>query len=158
MRTAYHEPPLRNRLVGGYTVHVVSAPLIAVRDVPAASSWYQTLLGCESDMNQAHPHPQEYDRILDETGILLLEIHSWGGKPSSEPIDFYLDKRPGEVPPGDGIIIGFTVEDFDETVERARGVGAEFLCEVADYPDGSRRVLVRDENGYVVQLRSPEEV
>ena len=41
-------------------------PLIAVRDVPASSRWYQQLLGCASG-HGGH----EYEQLVDSAGTLI---------------------------------------------------------------------------------------
>ena len=48
-------------------------PLIAVKDVPASSRWYQKLLGCISGHGG-----DEYEQLIDPaTGEMILQLHHW---------------------------------------------------------------------------------
>ena len=131
---------------------VSSSPLIGVRDVPATSDWYQELLGCRSDMERGHPHRQEFDRVVDSNGKVLISFHSWAAEPET-PMDVHL-ANPDAAPRGHGVILGFVLDDFEQAVARARGLGAELIGDVAVYPDRSRSLLVRATNGYVLSLGS----
>jgi hypothetical protein len=68
-------------------------------------------------------------------------------------MDIHLTE-PDKSPRGHGVILGFVLYDFDQAVERAQRLGAELIGGVAIYPDRSRAQLVRDADGYVVQLSS----
>jgi catechol 2,3-dioxygenase-like lactoylglutathione lyase family enzyme len=131
---------------------VLSSPLIGVRDVPASSDWYQRLLGCESDMERGHPHRQEFDRITDANGKVLISFHSWDSNPET-PMDSYLSD-PDAAPNGRGVIVGFVVDDFEKAVERARELGASFIGDITVYPDRSSGLMLRDPDGYAVSLGS----
>jgi catechol 2,3-dioxygenase-like lactoylglutathione lyase family enzyme len=133
-------------------VNVRAEPLIAVHDVPASSAWYQQLLGCKSDLEQGHPHRQEYDRIVDGAGHTLLSFHCWNSDPET-PIDEHLSGS-DTLPSGRGVILGFVVDDLDASIERARDLGCELLGRTGAYPDSSRGQLLRDPDGYVIHLTS----
>jgi len=139
----------------GKVAIVQSVPLIAVRDVPASSAWYQRLFGCSSDMEAGHPHRQEFDRIVDGAGQVLIGFHAWNAEPET-PMDRHF-ANPDDGQSGHGVVLGFTVEDLDQVLERARVMGAEFVGETATYPDRSRGQLVRDPDGYMIQLSSPRQ-
>jgi catechol 2,3-dioxygenase-like lactoylglutathione lyase family enzyme len=132
------------------TVH--TSPLIAVREVPASSDWYQHILGLASDMERGHPHRQEYDRIVDDAGQVIISFHSWGAQPDT-PMDQLLVDSEG-TPRGHGVILSFVLDDVEAAVERAKSVGASLIGDVFEYPDRSRGVLVRDPDGYIFQLSS----
>lgn len=122
-------------------------PFIAVRDVPAASDWYQRLLGCVSDMDPDHPHRQEYDRILSDRGI-VLQLHSW----DEEGHEFLPSlAAPDAAAHGHGVVLEFVVAEYDEAVKRAASMAAELLGEDT-FPDGTRAFSLRDPDGYVVVL------
>ncbi len=132
---------------------IQAAPMFAVKDVPATSNWYQRLLACQSDMEQGHPHRREYDRIVDAVGKLLISFHSWSGDDAGTPVDVYLAWLDA-APLGQGVIVSFTLDDLEAAVNRARDLGAEFIGELASYPDRSRAQLLRDPDGYIVNLSS----
>jgi uncharacterized glyoxalase superfamily protein PhnB len=122
-------------------------PYIAVRDVPAASSWYQRLLGCVSDMDPTHPHRREYDRILSD-GEVVLQFHSW----DEEDHEFMPSLAgPDAAVHGHGVVLEFAVDNYDRAVERAKSLSAEALGE-GTFPNGTRAFSLRDPEGYVVVL------
>jgi catechol 2,3-dioxygenase-like lactoylglutathione lyase family enzyme len=122
-------------------------PYIGVRDVPAASTWYQQLLGCVSDMDPSHPHRREYDRILSD-GEIVLQFHSW----DEEGHDFLPSLAgPDRATHGHGVVLEFLVEDYDQAVQRVKALSPELLGEDT-YPGGMRAFSFRDPDGYVVVL------
>jgi catechol 2,3-dioxygenase-like lactoylglutathione lyase family enzyme len=123
-------------------------PLIAVRDVRASSRWYAGLLGVET--LPEHPHRDFYDRVMCD-GQLVLQLHAWDAEQHPNLID--ADKAP----PGHGVLVWFEVDDFDAAVARARALGAEMIEEPHVNPAPQHReVWIRDPDGYVVVLTSPD--
>lgn len=126
-------------------------PLIAVADVEATSRWYQHLLGCES----AHGGP-EYERLV-WNGTLVLQLHRWDVEHHHGAIG-----DPGDRPYGNGVLLWFETDDFDAAVARARELGAGMILPPHRNPpsgDGGpnhRECWLRDPNGYVVVLASPD--
>ena len=126
-------------------------PLIAVADVEATSRWYQRLLACES----AHGGP-EYER-LEVGGKLILQLHHWGVDHHHGPIG-----DPQAKPYGNGVLLWFETDDFDGAVARATELRAEVvLAPHRNPPDGDggpnhREIWLRDPNGYLVVLCSPD--
>jgi catechol 2,3-dioxygenase-like lactoylglutathione lyase family enzyme len=127
---------------------VAAQPLIAVRNVRASSSWYTELLG--ADPLSEHSHRDVYDRISC-AGRLLLQLHAWDEE--NHPNLLNADAAP----PGHGVLLWFQVDDFDFAVERARGLGAEIIEEPHVKPAPQHReIWLRDPDGYVVVLASPD--
>jgi catechol 2,3-dioxygenase-like lactoylglutathione lyase family enzyme len=119
-------------------------PLIAVRDVPASSRWYQRLLGCKS----AHGGT-DYDQLVNPSGALILQLHRWDAH------DHPHLGAPDRKPHGNGVLLWFEVADFDAAVARARSLPAEILEEPHVNPNaGHREIWLRDGDGYVVVLAS----
>lgn len=116
-------------------------PLIAVHDVQASIRWYQALLGCES----GHGGPK-YDQLVFE-GKMVMQLHAWEthehphmGKPEAKPY-------------GNGVLLWFQTDSFDEAVQRARRLTAKMLVEpVLNENAGHREFWVRDPDGYVVVI------
>jgi len=117
-------------------------PLIAVRDVPASSRWYQRLLGGAS----AHGG-REYEQLVDAAGTLILQLHAW---------DAHHHPHLGDEatrPHGNGVLLWFQVGDFDAAVARARALAGPILEGPQVNPAARHReIWLRDPDGYVVVL------
>jgi catechol 2,3-dioxygenase-like lactoylglutathione lyase family enzyme len=126
-------------------------PLISVADVAASSRWYQRLLGCES----AHGGT-EYERLTCG-GELVLQLHNWQVAHHHGPIG-----DPDVRPHGNGVLLWFETDDFDAAVARANALHAEIVRAPHRNPpsgDGGpnhREVWLRDPDGYIVVLASPD--
>ena len=125
-------------------------PLICVGDVEASSRWYQQLLNCDS----AHGGPN-YERLV-VSGVLILQLHRWDEDHHHGPIG---DKN---VPPGNGLLLWFEIDDFDSAIERVISLNAEILMpRHRNPPDGNGgpnhwEIWLRDLDGYKVVLASPD--
>jgi catechol 2,3-dioxygenase-like lactoylglutathione lyase family enzyme len=116
---------------------VEAQPLIAVRDVRASSRWYTELLGT--------------DGLPEHPGRLVLQLHAWDEEDHPNLVDA------NAAPRGHGVVLWFAVRDFDEVVERARRLGAEVVLEPHVNPNPAHREMwVRDPDGYVVAIASPD--
>ncbi|MFL6233359.1 MAG: VOC family protein [Thermoanaerobaculia bacterium] len=126
-------------------------PLIAVSDVEASSRWYQQLLGCTS----AHGG-SDYER-LEKDGVLVMQLHSFEVDHHHGPIGNADDK-----PYGNGVLLWFEVDDFDDAVGRAGALCANVvLPRHRNPPDGNGgpnhwEIWLRDPDGYTVVLASPD--
>jgi catechol 2,3-dioxygenase-like lactoylglutathione lyase family enzyme len=126
-------------------------PLICVRDVETSSRWYQRLLGCDS----AHGGPN-YERLVSG-GRLVLQLHRWEQGHHHGRIG-----DPNDLPPGNGLLLWFEVDDFDGAIERAKTLGAEVIMpRHRNPPDGDGgpnhwEIWFRDLDGYKVVLSSPD--
>ena len=133
------------------TAHTPSAqpqPLIAVRNVRASSRWYAELLG--ADPLPEHRHRDLYDRISC-SGQLLLQLHAWDQEHHPNLVNR------DAAPPGHGVLLWFEVNDFDSAVQRARRLQAEIILEPFVNPAPQHReIWLRDSDGYVVVIASPD--
>ena len=126
-------------------------PLICVKDVEASSRWYQRLLNCES----AHGGPN-YERLV-YSGKLVMQLHRWEVEHHHGPIG-----DPTDMPPGNGLLLWFEVDDIDAAIARAEAMGAEVLLpRHRNPPDGDGgpnhwEIWLRDLDGYKVVLASPD--
>lgn len=123
-------------------------PLIAVRDVRASSRWYTELLGADSLPD--HSHRDVYDRI-SRSGRLVLQLHAWDEENHPNLVNA------AAAPPGHGVLLWFEATDFDQVVQRARGLGAEII-EGPHFNPAPRHseIWLRDPDGYVVVIASPD--
>lgn len=118
-------------------------PLIAVRDVEMSSRWYQTLLCCCSGHGG-----REYERLLYNSE-LILQLHHWDAHEHPHMGD------PDAKPYGNGVLLWFQTNDFDQAVSRAHTLGAEVLKAPHVNPNAHHRECwLRDPDGYVVVIAS----
>ena len=130
------------------TSAVEAQPLIAVRNVRASSGWYAELLG--ADTLPDHPHRDVYDRIW-RSSRLLLQLHALDAEDHPNLVNA------DAAPPGHGVVLWFQVEDFDSAVDRVRRLGAEIVEDAHFNPAPlHREIWLRDPDGYVVALASPD--
>ena len=126
-------------------------PLLAVHDVEATSRWFQKLLGCKSD----HGGPV-YERLV-HNGKLILQLHRWDVEHHHGPIG-----DPSAKPYGNGVLLWFEVDDFDDAVARAQKLKADiYLPKHRNPPEGDGgpnhwECWMRDPNGYRVVIASPD--
>ncbi len=125
-------------------------PLLCVSDVEASSRWYQHLLGCRS----AHGG-REYER-LERDGRLVLQLHHWDVAHDHGPIG------DPALAHGNGVLLWFEVDDFDEAAARAGELKAEVVIPRHRNPrdgDGGPNhweLWLRDPDGYTIVLSSPD--
>jgi catechol 2,3-dioxygenase-like lactoylglutathione lyase family enzyme len=130
------------------TAAIQAQPLIAVRDVRASSRWYAELLGADS--LPEHSHRDVYDRI-SRSGQVILQLHAWDEEDHPNLVNR------DAAPPGHGVVLWFQVDDFDSAVARARELRAEIIEEPHINPAPQHReIWLRDPDGYVVALASPD--
>ena len=117
--------------------------IIGVADVARSFKWYQSLFG-QPETRPAHDH---FGQILDTDGTVLLCLHQWGAH------DHPTLTSPDHAQPGNGLLLFFRVDDFHETLLRARGLVAELEEEPNLNPHtGTREFAVRDPDGYYVMV------
>jgi len=127
---------------------VQAQPLIAVRNVRASSRWYAELLGADS--LPEHIHRDLYERISC-SGRLILQLHAWDAEDHPNLVNREA------APAGHGVLLWFEVKDFDAVVERARRLQAEIVLEPHANPAPQHReIWLRDADGYVVVIASPD--
>ncbi|SFU85908.1 VOC family protein [Pseudoduganella namucuonensis] len=119
-------------------------PLIAVRDVEASSRWYQTLLGARSGHGG-----KDYEQLMFD-GRMILQLHRWEAHG-------HLHMGDPEVRPyGNGVMLWFLTEDFDDAVDRATAMRADVLDGPRENRNASHReIWLRDPDGYVVVIAGP---
>lgn len=117
--------------------------IIAVADVARSLRWYQSLFG-QAETSPAH---DDFGQILDSDGTVLLCLHQWGAHehPSLS--------SPDAARPGNGLLLFFRVDDFDETLLRARALVAGLEEEPHVNPStGTLEFALRDPDGYYVMV------
>lgn len=121
--------------------------IIGVADVARSFTWYQALFG----QSRSAPAHDFFGQIVDEDGTVLLCLHQWGAH------DHPTLASPEHAEPGNGLLLFFRVDDFDEALARARRLGAKLEEEPSRNPStGTREFALRDPDGYYVMLSAFE--
>jgi len=114
-------------------------PMVVVHDVEATSAWYQRVLGLQS----GHGGP-EYEQLLSD-GRMVMQLHHWEADEHPHLGD------PAQRPYGNGVLLWFQTERFDEALQRIRASGAQVLDGPLVNPLAHHReVWLQDPNGYKV--------
>jgi len=116
---------------------------IGVADVARSLTWYQSHFG------QRHTTPahDNFAQVLDADGTMLLCLHQWGAH------EHPTLSNPGLAPPGNGLLLFFRVDDFDEALPRARTLVSVLELETQLNPaTGTREFALRDPDGYYVMV------
>ncbi len=117
--------------------------IIGVRDVPRSFRWYQSLFG-QFAMPPAHDH---FGQLVDTDGTVLLCLHRWGAHEHPSLLS------PDGASPGNGLLLFFRVDDYDQTLERARTLVDRLDEEPhVNANTRSREFSLRDPDGYYVTV------
>jgi len=121
-------------------------PLICVRDVEASSRWYQQVLGCTSGHGGG-----EYERLYHRDS-LILQLHVWEAEHDHGPIG-----DPELKPYGNGVLLWFEIDDFDQAMRRVAELKAQVLKPRHRNPRPNHwECWLRDPDGYTVVVASPD--
>ena len=121
--------------------------IIGVRDVPSSFKWYLSLLGLP-DRSPGHDY---FGQILDTDGTVLLCLHQWGEHEHPTLLS------PDAASPGNGLLLFFRVDDYDDALKRARALGARLEEEPHVNPNTqTREFSLRDPDGYYVTISALE--
>lgn len=117
--------------------------IIGVADVARSFKWYQSLFG----QPESRPAHDDFGQILDADGTVLLCLHQWGAH-EHPPLT-----SPDRAEPGNGLLLFFRVDDFDEVLPRARAL----VTELDEEPNlnastGTKEFALRDPDGYYVMV------
>ena len=121
--------------------------IIGVADTARSFRWYQSLFG-QPRTSPAHDY---WGQILDTDGTVLLCLHQWGAHehPSLS--------GPDRAEPGNGLLLFFRLDDFEETLLRARSLVSRLEEEPRLNPStGTREFALRDPDGYYVMISALE--
>ena len=117
--------------------------IIGVCDVAGSVRWYQSLFG-QPETPPGHDH---FGQILDTDGTVLLCLHKWGAH------EHPTLTSPDAAPPGNGLLLFFRVDDYDQALIRARALVARFDEEPGLNPNTqTMEFSVRDPDGYYVTI------
>lgn len=117
--------------------------IIGVADVARSLNWYQSLFG----QPRSAPAHDYFGQIVDTDGTVLLCLHKWGAH------DHPTLSSPDRAEPGNGLLLFFRVDDFDEALVRARALVGQLEEDPQTNPaTGTREFALRDPDGYYVMF------
>ena len=117
--------------------------IIAVADVAHSFKWYQSLFGQSATL----PAHDDFGQVLDIDGTVLLCLHKWGAHEHPPLIS------PDRSKPGNGLLLFFRVDDFDEALLRARALVTALEEEPhVSANTGTKEFALRDPDGYYVMI------
>jgi catechol 2,3-dioxygenase-like lactoylglutathione lyase family enzyme len=117
--------------------------IIGVRDVPSSFKWYRSLFG----QAETPPEHDYFGQILDSDGTALICLHKWGEHEHPSLMS------PEAATPGNGLLLFFRVDDYDEALNRARALVGRFEEEPHVNPNTrTREFSLRDPDGYYVTI------
>lgn len=121
--------------------------IIGVNDVARSFEWYRSLLGLPRT-TPAHDH---FGQIYDTDGSVPLCLHSWGEH------DHPSLAGPDRAEPGNGLLLFFRVDDFNDRLTNARSLVPQFEEEPNINPNtGTVEFSLRDPDGYYVTVSASD--
>jgi catechol 2,3-dioxygenase-like lactoylglutathione lyase family enzyme len=102
--------------------------IIGVADVNVSFRWYQSLLGLPNSV-PAHDY---FGQIVDPDGTVLLSLHEWGAHEHPSLAS------PHPAAPGNGLLLFFRVDNFDDALSTARDLVGQLAEERASIPTRDR--------------------
>lgn len=120
-------------------------PLIAVKNVPKSSKFYQAVLQCKSGHGGV-----EFEQLI-VNGRMILQLHKWEvGHNHGHIIGNQKNKTRGN-----GEVLWFMVDDFDKSVRAIKKTKTKILKDVAINENANHReIWFNDLDGYVVVVAS----
>ena len=117
--------------------------IIGVSDVAASFKWYQSLFG----QPETAPAHDDFGQLVDTDGTVLLCLHQWGAH-EHPPLT-----SPDWATPGNGLLLFFRVDDYDNALNRARTLVSRFEEEPHLNPSTqTMEFSLRDLDGYYVTI------
>jgi len=117
--------------------------IIGVADVTRSFNWYQSLFG----QPRCAPVHDYFGQLLDIDGTVLLCLHQWGAH------EHPTLASPDRAEPGNGLLLFFRVDDFDQSLTRARSLVGQLEEEPRTNPaTGTQEFALRDPDGYYVMV------
>ena len=140
-----HDAAIRVVIVtgAGEKAFVAGADINELAALTPAAAREQALFG-QSPTAPAHDY---WGQILDSDGTVLLCLHEWGAH--DHPSLMSAEKAPA----GNGLLLFFRVDDFEQTLNRARAISPRLDEEPHLNPaTGTLEFALRDPDDYYVMV------
>lgn len=116
-------------------------PIIAVKDVEASSTWYQTIF----DLQSKHGG-KEFDVLVDREDKVLLCLHKWGEH--NHPT-----MQTSNTKGGNGLILYFRTENIEQIRDNLRRINYKVQREIELSPNsGKKEFSFLDPDGYYITI------
>lgn len=117
--------------------------IIGVHSVASSFTWYQSLFGQAAEA----PGHDYWGQIKDSDGTILLCLHEWGSHEHPSLM------TPEKGSPGNGLLLFFRVDDFEQALHRARRLATRLEEEPhLNESTGTLEFSLRDPDGYYVTI------
>lgn len=117
--------------------------IIGVAEVARSFKWYQSLFG----QDETSPGHDYFGQIHDTDGTVLLCLHQWGAHEHPSLTS------PERSDPGNGLLLFFRVDDFEDALSRARSLVIRLEEEPQVNPNtGTKEFALRDPDGYYIMI------
>jgi hypothetical protein len=98
-------------------------------------------------MPRTPPHHDYFGQIVDSDGTVLVSLHQWGAH------EHPTLTSPDVAQPGNGLLLFFRVDDFDQALGNARALVSQLEEEPQMNPaTGTLEFALRDPDGYYVMV------
>jgi catechol 2,3-dioxygenase-like lactoylglutathione lyase family enzyme len=122
--------------------------IIGVRDVAASLKWYQLLFG----QREVPPAHDDFGQLLDSDGTVLLCVHQWAAH-GHPPL-----MSPDIAAPGNGLLLFFRVDDYDDALKRAGALGVRLEERPHLNPNTqTMEFSLRDPDGYYITISAMQD-
>ena len=116
--------------------------IIGVADVARSLKWYQALFG----QPETQPAHDDFGQVTDADGTVLICLHQWGAHDHPPLIS------PDRGGTGNGLLLFFRVDDFDDTLSRACALSRLEEEPHLNSHTGTREFALIDPDGYYVMV------
>jgi len=114
-------------------------PILAVKNVPKSSTWYQSIF----DWNSMHGG-NEFEVLTNAQDEVMLCLHKWGEHNHPTMMD-------SEMKNGNGIILYFRVENINSIRDKLKRHAHLVETEIAlSQNSGKKEFSLRDPDGYFI--------
>ena len=116
-------------------------PILAVKDVNASATWYQSVFGCK----RTHGG-DEFSVLEDENGETLICLHKWGEHEHPTMTN-------PKITPGNGMILYFKTENLEVVRLTIEKMGYPVEEDIHLNPNSTKKEFsLRDPDGYYITV------
>lgn len=116
-------------------------PIIAVKDVEASSTWYQSIFGCR----RMHGG-KEFATLVSDDDEILICLHKWGEHQHPTMTN-------PTITPGNGLILYFRTENMNLIRQNVEKTGDHIVEDIHVNPNSTKKEFsLRDPDGYYLTI------